>query len=110
VAFEQATIKVVKEREFGELKAIIEQVLAPGRVVKFLKALDSRGLQVRNFDRIMATKLIDSVAGTKAGLTESVYGSLPVSDQAQLREFYLSRIEEVDPALRVKFRKVYRYL
>jgi hypothetical protein len=109
MAFEQATIKVVKEGEFGELRAIIEQVLAPERVVKFLKALDRRRLRVRNVDAILAAKVIDSVAGTKAGVVESVYSSLPVSDQAQLREFYLSRIEEVDPALRVKFRKVYQY-
>jgi len=109
MAFEQATIKVVKEREFGELRSVIEQALAPDRVVKFLKALDGRGLRVRNIDGILAAKVIDSVAGVKAGLAESLYGSLPVSDQAQLREFYLSRIEEVDSALRVKFRKVYQY-
>jgi len=109
MAFEQATIKVVKESEFGELRSVIEQVLAPERVAKFLKALDSRGLQVRNFDGILAAKVIDSVAGTKAGLAESLYGSLPVSDQALVREFYLSRVEEVDAALRVKFRKVYQY-
>jgi len=32
-----------------------------------------------------------------------LYSSLPVSDQAQVREFYLSKIEEVDPALRRSF-------
>jgi hypothetical protein len=109
MAFEQATIKVVKEGEFGELRAIIEQVLAPERVRKFLKILDSRGLQVRNFDGILAAKVIDTAARTKAGTAGSLYSSLPVSDQALVREFYLSRIEEVDSALRVKFRKVYRY-
>jgi len=109
MVFEQATIKVVQERQFGELRAVIEQVLGPDRVIKFLKALDGRGLQVRNFDEILAAKVIDSVAGVKAGTAESLYRALPVSDQAQLREFYLSRIEEVDSALRVKFRKVYQY-
>jgi hypothetical protein len=109
MGFEQATIKVVKEREFGELKAAIQQVLAPDRLVKYLKALDGRGLRVRTLDAILAAKVIDAVAGTKAGIAESLYGSLPVSDQAQLREFYLSRIEEVDPALRAKFHKVYQY-
>jgi len=109
MAFEQATIEVVKGREFGELRAIIEQALAPDRVVKFLKVLDSRGLQVRNLDSILAAKVIDAVADKKAGISASLYSSLPVSDQAQLREFYLSRIEEVGSALRVKFRKVYQY-
>jgi len=109
MAFEQATIKVVREPEFGELRAVIERVLAPDRVIKYLKALEGRGLQVRDLDGILAAKVIDSVAGTKVGVAESLYGSLPVSDQAQLREFYLSRIEEVDSALRTKFRRVYQY-
>jgi hypothetical protein len=47
--------------------------------------------------------------GDKAGTARSLYGSLPVSDQAQMREFYLSKIEEVDPALRAKFHKLYQY-
>jgi hypothetical protein len=38
-----------------------------------------------------------------------LYQALTVSDQAQLREFYLSRIEEVAPALRTKFQQLYRY-
>jgi hypothetical protein len=109
MGFEQATIKVVKEREFGELKAVIEQALAPEKIVKYLKALDSRGLQVRNLDGILAAQVIDSVAEVKTGTAKSLYSALPISDQAQLREFYLSRIEEVDSALRVKFRKVYQY-
>jgi hypothetical protein len=34
---------------------------------------------------------------------------LTVSDQGQIRELYLSKIEEVDPALRARFGKLYRY-
>jgi hypothetical protein len=34
---------------------------------------------------------------------------LTVSDQAQIREFYLSRIEEIDADLRHKFKKLYQY-
>ena len=33
----------------------------------------------------------------------------PVSDQAQMREFYLSKLETVDQALRHKFKKLYQY-
>jgi hypothetical protein len=109
MSFEQATIKVVKEREFGELKSAIERALAPERVVGFLKALDGKGIRARNVDAILAAKLIDKIVGSKAGTAGSLYEALPVSDQAQLREFYLSKIEEVEPALRVKFRKVYEY-
>ena len=39
MGFEQATIKVVNEREFDELKRSIEQVFASDRIAKFLKTL-----------------------------------------------------------------------
>jgi hypothetical protein len=53
--------------------------------------------------------------GGEAGPGESqiearqLYESLPVSDQAQMREFYLSKLEGVDVALRHKFKKLYQY-
>jgi hypothetical protein len=107
--FEQATIKVVSEREFDELKAAVELVFASERVEKYLKALKSHGIRARALDRILAANLIDSAAGNKAGTAKTKYESLPVSDQGQFREFYLSRVEEVEPALRLKFHKVYQY-
>ena len=107
--FEQATIKVVNEREFDELKAAIEQVFASERIEKYLKSLKSRGIRARDVDKILAANLIDAVAGSKAGAARALYEALPVSDQAQVREFYLSKIEEVDQALRTRFHKVYQY-
>jgi len=109
VDFVQATIKVVNEREFGELKSTIERVFAGDLIVKYLKALDSRGIRVRNLDAILTANVIDKVSGKNAGAAKLLYGSLPVSDQGQMREFYLSKIEEVEPALRVKFHKLYQY-
>ena len=38
-----------------------------------------------------------------------LYQALPLSDQAQMREFYLSKLETVDTALRHKFKKLYQY-
>jgi hypothetical protein len=38
-----------------------------------------------------------------------LHEALPVSDRSQVREFYLSKVEEVDPALRAKFHKLYQY-
>jgi len=38
-----------------------------------------------------------------------LYQALPLSDQAQMREFYLSQLETVDIALRHKFKKLYQY-
>jgi hypothetical protein len=64
---------------------------------------------VRDLDGILAADAIDRAAGDKAGTARSLYSSLPVSDQAQMREFYLSKLEEVDPALRAKFHKLYQY-
>jgi hypothetical protein len=91
------------------LKRSIEQVFAADRVAKYLKALAGRGIRARDIDAIFAANLIDAVADGRAGTARSLYQSLPVSDQAQVREFYLSKVEEVEPALRLKFHKVYQY-
>ena len=107
--FEPGTIKIEKEREFGDLKAAMEKAFAADRVTKYLKVLDSRKIRVRDLDAVFAADAIDRAAGDNAGTARSLYSSLPVSDQAQMREFYLSKIEEVDPALRAKFHKLYQY-
>ena len=107
--FEQGTIKVEKEREFHDLKSAIEKAFATDRVTKYLKELGSRNLRVRDLDAVFAANAIDRAAGDKAGTARALYESLPVSDQAQMRELYLSQVEEVDPALRSKFHKLYQY-
>ncbi len=107
--FEQGLIKVEKEREFNDLKRAIETAFAAGRVKKYLKELDSRRLRVRDLDAIFAEDAIDRATGDKAGMARALHAALPVSDQAQVREFYLSKLEEVEPALRAKFHKLYQY-
>jgi hypothetical protein len=109
MAFEQATIRVVREREVAELKGAIEKAVAGDRAAKFLRALSSSRVQVRNFEAVLAANALDEAAESKAGTARTLYDSLPVSDQGQVREFYLSKIEEVDPALRAKFHKLYQY-
>ena len=109
MAFEQATIKVLNEREFDELKAAIERVFTSERIEKYLKSLKSRGIRARHVDKILAANLIDVTAGSKKGTAKTLYEALPVSDQAQVREFYLSKVEEVDQALRTRFHKLYQY-
>jgi hypothetical protein len=109
VDFVQATIKVVDDAGFGELKGFIEGVFSGDRTAKYLKALDNRRIRVRDLHAIFAANVIDEVAGSKAGTARALYESLPVSDQGQMREFYLSKIEEVDQALRAKFHKLYQY-
>jgi hypothetical protein len=107
--FEPGVIKVEKESEFGDLKTAMERAFAADRVTKYLRGLDSRKIRIRNLDAVFAADLIDRATGDKAGTARSLYSSLPVSDQAQMREFYLSKIEEVDPVLRAKFHKLYQY-
>ena len=112
MGFEQATIKIEKEATFGELKASIERVLSAGNVEKFLKRLDSRGIRIRDFDGVLSKQALDAVdsALKKAGKTaKGLYDGLVVSDQAQMREFYLSKLEKVDVELRHKFKKVFQY-
>jgi len=109
VKFEQGLIKVEKEREFGDLKAAIEKAFAADRVSKFLKELESHGIRVRDLEAVIAKDVIDRATGDKVGTARALHATLPVSDQAQIREFYLSKIEEVDRAVRAKFHKLYQY-
>ena len=108
MAFEQAAIKVEKAREFARLQASIEQAFHPEQVERFLGQLDRKGIRIRDVDRLLAERVLDGTG--EPGLNaQQLYESLTVSDQAQLREFYLSKLEGVDDALRHKFKKVYQY-
>ena len=107
MAFEQATIKIAKEQEFAELQAVVEQVFRPENSEKFLKQMDRKGLRVRDFDGVLSKKVLEGFVKAVDG--RQLYESLPVSDQAQMREFYLSKLETVDQALRHKFKKLYQY-
>ena len=109
VTFERVPIKVEKEQEFARLKGAVEQAFLPAKVEQFLKQLDRKGIRVRSFDAVLAQRLLEGAVG-EAGLeAKQLYESLPVSDQAQMREFYLSKLEGVDIALRHKFKKLYQY-
>jgi hypothetical protein len=108
VGFEQATIKVEKQQEFGALQAAVEQAFLPQVVEKFLKQMDRKGVRVRDFDGVLARKVLESVVAGKLDAMQ-LYSSLTLSDQAQMRELYLSKLEMVDIALRHKFKKLYQY-
>ena len=108
MGFEQATIKVEKQQEYGVLQAAVEEVFQPQRVEQFLKQLDRKGVRIRDLDGVLAEKVLESVASVKVSAAQ-VYQSLTLSDQAQIREFYLSKLETVDTALRHKFKRLYQY-
>jgi hypothetical protein len=108
MAFEQAAIKVQKEQEYAKLRAALEQAFRPENIDRFLKHLDRKGIRIRDFDAVLAKRVLEGFG--EAGLNaQHLYEGLALSDQALIREFYLSKLEAVDVALRHKFKKLYQY-
>jgi hypothetical protein len=112
MGFQQAAIKIEREKEFEELKAAGVHVFARDTVEKLLKRVRAAGLRIRDFEPILEAGIferVDKGFGKSATGTKQLYEALTVSDRAQMREFYLSKVEDVDPALRAKYQKIYRY-
>ena len=110
--FEQAGIKIEKEQEFQALKQSIERLLSPALIEKFFAKLEKKGVRIRDFEKVRDQKLLEAVDETLAKSGKSakqLYDALTVTDQGQLREFYLTKIEEVSPELRQKYHKLYSY-
>jgi hypothetical protein len=110
LSFQQVAIRVEREKEFEQLRASIGRALGSERVAKFLKRVRRSGARIRELEVILARGVFEKVDDTlgKQG-AQKLYQALTVSDQAQMREFYLSKVEEVDSALRTKFQQLYRY-
>jgi hypothetical protein len=109
VIFQKAAIKIEKPEQFAKLQKAVEQAFLPERAEQFLKQLDRKGIRVRDFDGVLAQGLLETGAGEAELDGRKLYEALPVSDQAQMREFYLSRLESVEVALRHKFKRLYQY-
>jgi hypothetical protein len=113
VGFEQAAIKIEKQQEFAKLQNAVEQAFLPERAERFLKHLDRKRIRIREFDSVLSARALEDAAGelvAKSDLSSwQLYQALPLSDQAQMREIYLSKLETVDIALRHKFKKLYQY-
>jgi hypothetical protein len=110
--FEQAPVKIEREKEFEELKGAIRRALAPETVEQFLERMRSNRLRIRDLEGVLAKRVLEKLDKTwakSAASGQDLYQSLPASDQGQVREFYLSQVEEVKPELRTKFQKLYRY-
>jgi hypothetical protein len=65
-------------------------------------------LRVRDFDSVLAKRVLEQV-GALSGSAKDLYAALTLTDQAQMKEFYLSKIEEASPELRAKYQKLYQY-
>jgi hypothetical protein len=108
VAFEQATIKVKSEQEYAALQSAVEQAFQSANVERFLKQLDRKGVRVRDFDAVLAQQVLEGFAESALN-ARGLYEGLPLSDQALMREFYLSKLETVEQKLRHRFKKLYQY-
>jgi len=109
VVFEQAAIKIEKTEEFGQLQRAVEEAFSPEKVQRFLKGLQRARVRIRDFDAVVILQALEAATGNSNLRARQLYGSLTLSDQAQMREFYLSKLEGVDIALRHKFKKLYQY-
>jgi hypothetical protein len=107
VAFVQPVVKIDKEKEFDELKSLVSRALMPEEMENFLKKAEKKGVRVRQVEAAFENGVFDKKNPGTTAL--SLYKALTVSDQAQMREFYLSKVEEIEPQLRHKFRKLYQY-
>jgi len=106
--FTQAGIEIQKSAEFERLRGAIERAMAPGSAKKFLQALKSSDLRVREFEALLAARVLERVDAEFSATPTSakaLYEGLPLSDQALMREFYLTRLEQIDPELRRKFHR-----
>jgi hypothetical protein len=109
MAFEQAAIKVEKEKEFEELKGAIHRAFAPEAVERFLGRVRSTGLRIRDFDGVLAKGVLERAGALVGERAKDLYETLTITDRAQMKEFYLFKIEEVGPELRAKYHRLYQY-
>ena len=110
--FQKALIAIENPEVYGVLQSTIERVFAPVRVEKFMKRLVKRGVSIRNFDGVLTNRVFEEVDETLRGSGKSargLYDALTVSDQAQMRELYLTALESIELGLREKYSKIYRY-
>jgi hypothetical protein len=110
--YTKAEIAIQNKEPYEKLQSALTRVFEASAVSKFLQKLENTGVPIRNFDAVIERRIIERVdlSLEKSGTTAAaLYAALTVSDQAQIREFYLTALEGVDLGLREKFSKVYRY-
>ena len=100
--YEQALLSIENPQSFGVVHAAIGSSFSSSSVATFLKTLEREGLRIRDFETVLRKKILGEQAATE-------YANLGSADQGQIREFYLASLEQVDPALRRKFFKLYAY-
>jgi len=112
VGFERAIIKIDKEKEFAELKNVLTRIFESEKIEPFLKLVQRKGIRIRDFDLVLASGFLEQLGEEltpSAKTPRQLYEELTTPDQGQMREFYLSKIEEVQSELRTRFHKLYSY-
>jgi len=112
IPFRQAALRIEKLDEFEQFRSALARIFAANTVEDFLRLLKRKRVPIRDFDRVLREKLLegaDRKLAQDGKSAQQLYDALPVSDQAQVREFYLTALEAVDLPLREKFNKLYRY-
>ena len=111
-AFQQAGLKVEKLEEFEQLQSALKRVFSAQTVESFLRLLQRKGVPIRDFERVLLAGLLEAAdpALAKGGKgAKQLYQALSVSDQSQIRERYLTALEDIELPLREKYSKLYRY-
>ena len=107
--FTQAPIDVQNEGVFAELKGAVDNALSI-RAEDFLHLVKRFGLHVRQFEEVLKRRILEQLPGAQPSRPyEELFGQLSLSDQGLIREFYLTRLEDVPVELRTKYAKLYRY-
>ncbi|HYY70266.1 MAG TPA: hypothetical protein VE734_11085 [Terriglobales bacterium] len=108
--FVQAAIPIQDVEGYERLRSVFERLFG-SEVETFLKAVQKSKLLIRDFEGVLASGAMEKSDRRLAQMGTTVralYESLPLSDQAQVREFYLVRLEQVEEAIRRKFHRAYR--
>jgi len=100
--FTQAVLPIENEAHFTAVKSSLELLFASGNVAGYLKRVQRSGLRVRDFEGLLKRGLL-------GGSLAEAYQALSDSDRGQVRELYLSLVEQVPLELRSRFLKVYAY-
>jgi hypothetical protein len=100
--FEQATLPVQDEKTFAEVNQALDEAFSARNVEDFLRRVKRSGLRAREFEAVLSKGLLGKE-------TPARYAALGNGDQGQIREKYLSLVEQVAPELRAQFLKVYAY-
>jgi hypothetical protein len=107
--FTQTTIELENPTLVAELKSSIDNALLT-HPNEFLHSVKRFGLRVRQLEQLFQQRVFEQLPGRQASRPcEELYRELRPSDQGLIREFYLTRIEELPVEVRAKYSSLFRY-